>query len=155
MMTNYSQAGSQSIARHAGASAQYNNALRTTSPIAMMVIAITRTRQHIRAASQYRTEKRFDMETREKAIAIKRLKALQAIVSVKSAPELSRDLFAFYARMVKVLSRHRKGPSIEERYAVVDRNLQELAREWEKFSKIDPGRTVHAQSGHSLIGTVL
>ena len=155
MMTSHGQAGSQAIARYAGASAQYNNALRTTSRVAMMVIAITGTCQHIRAPRQHRDVKRFDMEMREKALVIKRLKALQAVVSPKSAPDLSRDLFAFYARMIKLLSRHRREPSMEERYAIVDRNLQELARAWEKFSKVDPGRTVQAQSGHSLIGTVL
>jgi len=80
---------------------------------------------------------------------------LQACVAPSAAPELSRDLFAFYARMIKLLARNRRDASMEERYAVVDRNLQELARKWEKFSKVDPGRTVQAQSGHSVIGTVL
>lgn len=154
-MTNYTATPSQQVHRYAGASAQYNNALRTTSPVAMMVIAITRTRHHLRTALQYRVDKKFDLENREKAGVVKRLKALQACIAPDTAPELSRDLFAFYARMIKLLARNRRDASMEERYAVVDRNLQELAREWEKFSKVDPGRTVHAQSGHSVIGTVL
>lgn len=154
-MTNYAQNGAQQLNRYAGASAQYNNALRTTSPMAMMVIAITRTRQHLRAAMEHRANKRFDLETQEKATLITRLKALQACISPANAPELSRDLFAFYARMIKLLSRHRKDGSMEERYEIVDRNLQELAREWEKISKVDPGRTVQAQNGQSVIGTVL
>ncbi|MBX2832598.1 MAG: flagellar protein FliS [Rhodospirillales bacterium] len=154
-MTNYTPTAPQQAYRYAGASAQYNNALRTTSPVAMMVIAITKTRHHLRNALQYRVDKKFDLESREKAVAVKRLKALQACVAPDAAPELSRDLFAFYARMIKLLARNRRDASMEERYAVVDRNLQELARKWEKFSKVDPGRTVQAQSGHSVIGTVL
>lgn len=155
VMTNNRASVAQNAYRHAGASAQYNNALRTTSPIAMMVIAITQTRKHLRLAMEYRAEKRFDLECREKSIAIKRLKGLRACVAPETAPELSRDLFAFYARMIKLLARNRGGASMEERYGIVDRNLQELAREWEKFSKVDPSRTVHAQSGHAMIGTVL
>ncbi|WP_147252114.1 flagellar protein FliS [Thalassospira profundimaris] len=155
MMTNNTAMASQQAYRFAGASAQYNNALRTTSPVAMMTIAITRTRQHLRAALKYRGENKFDLESREKAIVVTRLKALQACVAPRTAPELSRDLFAFYARMIKLLARNRRDASMEERYEVVDRNLQELAREWEKFSKVDPGRTVQAQSGQTMIGTVL
>ncbi|HAY49814.1 MAG: hypothetical protein CMO04_07195 [Thalassospira sp.] len=155
MMTNNSATAAQQAYRYAGASAQYNNALRTTSPVAMMAIAITRTRQHLRLAAQYRSEKKFDLEGREKAVVVTRLKALQACIAPKSAPELSRDLFAFYARMIKLLARNRRDASMEERYEVVDRNLQELAREWEKFSKVDPSRTVQAQSGQTMIGTVL
>ena len=154
-MTNYTANAQQQAYRYAGASAQYNNALRTTSPVAMMVIAITKTRHHLRNALKHRGEKKFDQETREKGIVINRLKALQACVSPDSAPELSRDLFAFYARMIKLLARNRRDASMEERYEVVDRNLQELAREWEKFSKVDPSRTVQAQSGQTMIGTVL
>lgn len=154
-MTNYAPTAAQKAYRCAGVTALYNNALRTTSPVAMMVIALTKTRQHLREARQFREQGNFEKEHQEKAIAVKRLKALQACIAPDSAPELSRDLFAFYARMIKLLARNRRGGSMEERYEVVDRNLQELAREWEKFSKVDPRRTVQAQSGHPMIGTVL
>ncbi|HBS24942.1 flagellar protein FliS, partial [Thalassospira sp.] len=118
-------------------SAQYNNALRTTSPLAMMVIAITRTRQHLRAAKQHREEKRFDLERQEKSIVVNRLRALQAIVSPKSAPELSRDLYAFYARMIKLLARNGRKTPLEERYEIVDRNLETLAKQWESFKSVN------------------
>jgi len=154
-MTNYAPTAAQKAYRCAGVTALYNSALRTTSPVAMMVIALTKTRQHIRQACQFRKQRNFQQEHQEKAIAIKRLRALQACIAPDSAPELSRDLFAFYARMIKLLARNRRDGSMEERYEVVDRNLQELAREWEKFSKVDPRRTVQAQSGHPMIGTVL
>ncbi|OSQ50390.1 flagellar protein FliS [Thalassospira alkalitolerans] len=137
-MSNNSQAAAQQAYRFAGASSQYNNALRTTSPIAMMVIAITRTRQHLRAAKQHREEKHFDLEHQEKAIAINRLRALQAIVAPKSAPELSRDLYAFYARMIKLLARNGRETPLEERYVFVDRNLEALAKQWESFKSVNP-----------------
>ncbi|HBN51373.1 MULTISPECIES: flagellar protein FliS [Thalassospira] len=137
MMNKHSQTTAQQAYRFAGASAQYNNALRTTSPVAMMVIAITRTRQHLRAAKQYREEKHFDLERQEKAIAVNRLRALQAVVSPKSAPELSRDLYAFYARMIKLLARNGRKTPLEERYEIVDRNLETLAKQWESFKSVN------------------
>ena len=136
-MTKNSQATAQQAYRFAGASAQYNNALRTTSPLAMMVIAIALTRQHLRAAKQHREEKRFDLERQEKSIVVNRLRALQAIVSPKSAPELSRDLYAFYARMIKLLARNGRKTPLEERYEIVDRNLETLAKQWESFKSVN------------------
>ncbi|KZB54209.1 flagellar protein FliS [Thalassospira xiamenensis] len=136
-MTKNSQATAQQAYRFAGASAQYNNALRTTSPLAMMVIAITRTRQHLRAAKQHREEKRFDLERQEKSIVVNRLRALQAIVSPKSAPELSRDLYAFYARMIRILARNGRKTPLEERYEIVDRNLETLAKQWQSFKSVN------------------
>jgi len=154
-MTNYAEPAGQQAYRYSGAAAQYNNALRTTSPISMMVVAITRTRQHLRAALQHRQEKYFDLENKEKAIAINRLKALQAVIAPNTAPELSRDLFAFYARMVKLLQYRRKDSSMEERYEIVDGNLQTLARQWEKFTKPEVTSSPGEQTARTMIGKVL
>ncbi|OSQ37026.1 hypothetical protein TMES_16415 [Thalassospira mesophila] len=117
-----------------GASSLYNNALRTTSPMTMMVLAITRVRQHLRQAGKHRAEGQFDEETRERSIVLGKLRGLRAVVAPTDAPELSRDLMAFYTRMLRVLTRAGRDVPQETRYSYVDRHLEAMARQWNQVA---------------------
>lgn len=122
------------LSQFVGASSLYNNALRTTSPMTMMVLAITRVRQHLRQAAKHRAEGQFEEETRERSLVLGKLRGLRAVVAPDDAPELSRDLMAFYTRMLRVLTRAGRDIPRETRYSYVDRHLEAMARQWNQVA---------------------
>ncbi|WP_157831781.1 flagellar protein FliS [Thalassospira marina] len=132
--TREAQAPRPALNQFVGASSLYNNALRTTSPMTMMVLAITRVRQHLRLALKFHTDGQFDEETRERAIVLGKLRGLRAVVAPVDAPELSRDLMAFYTRMLRVLTRSNRDIPHETRYSYVDRHLEAMARQWNQVA---------------------
>jgi flagellin-specific chaperone FliS len=134
------------LSQFVGASSLYNNALRTTSPVTMMVLAITRVRQHLRQAAKHRADGHFDEETRERSIVVGKLRGLRAVVAPNEAPELSRDLMAFYTRMLRVLTRVGRNIPQETRYSFVDRHLEAMARQW---NQVALGNTETASSAQS------
>ncbi|MEQ5778248.1 flagellar protein FliS [Thalassospira sp. NFXS8] len=122
------------LSQFVGASSLYNNALRTTSPVTMMVLAITRVRQHLRQAAKHRAEGQFEEEIRERSLVLGKLRGLRAVVAPNDAPELSRDLMAFYTRMLRVLTRAGRDIPRETRYSYVDRHLEAMARQWNQIA---------------------
>ncbi|MDP2700351.1 flagellar protein FliS [Thalassospira sp.] len=143
---------------YANASSRYNQALRTISPVMMMITVITQIRQNLKQAAHHRAAKKFDLEQQEKSTALGKIRGLRAVVSFENAPELSRDLYAFYTRLLRLLSSGGRATPIENRYILADQQLEALAAEWKRVaaeSKNVPSAVPPSHTGKQLLNQVL